>query len=215
MTRYAKKGKNKEVEKGSEWSKLKNDVNQNKSKFKHRIKPTNHNNKKLGKGSFKFSLLSSEEKRNQRRDVRRTRRGKKAPCFVCRSSKHKASNCPNAEGIGICFKCASTEHTTTDCPKKYSIEGFPHAVCFVCKEKGHLSSKCPDNPRGLYPNGGCCKVCGSVEHFAKNCPQKQQKSRTIKLQTISKNSIEDDGLIPRTNHQTEIVRVKKQNIVKF
>lgn len=52
-----------------------------------------------------------------------------------------------------------------------SAAGFPHAQCFVCGEKGHLSRACPDNPRGLYPNGGSCKMCGSVEHFLKDCPE--------------------------------------------
>ena len=37
-------------------------------------------------------------------------------------------------------------------------------------QKGHLASKCPQNDRGVYPNGGSCKVCGKVDHRASDCP---------------------------------------------
>lgn len=34
-----------------------------------------------------------------------------------------------------------------------------------------MASKCPENQgRGVYPEGGQCKVCHSVEHLAKDCP---------------------------------------------
>ena len=57
---------------------------------------------------------------------------------------------------------------------------FPYAKCFICKEIGHLSKQCPDNPRGLYPNGGCCKLCSSVEHYKRDCPElKKKQGKTI------------------------------------
>lgn len=36
--------------------------------------------------------------------------------------------------------------------------------------QGHIARQCPDNPKGLYPNGGCCKLCGDVTHLRKDCP---------------------------------------------
>ena len=180
---------------------------------------------KQGKGSLKFSQMDQEAKKRSRADVHRNRRAAMDPCFVCRSTRHKASHCPKGydKGIGICFKCASTEHTSSVCPRR-DIEGFPHAKCFICSETGHLSRACPDNPRGLYPNGGCCKECGSVEHFAKDCQTKvkQRESRTIKLKSItsSKSNVEEDDMMD-LNEYVEIKKpdpkpqIHKPKVVKF
>jgi zinc finger CCHC domain-containing protein 9 len=67
------------------------------------------------------------------------------------------------------LRCDSSEHPLSRCPKPPSV-GLPYAHCFICLEKGHLASKCPSNSRGIYPNGGSCKVCGSVQHRAQDCP---------------------------------------------
>ncbi len=58
------------------------------------------------------------------------------------------------------------------CLRPTLLGGFPFATCFICKERGHLTRSCPDNPRGLYPQGGGCKQCGSVEHLSANCPER-------------------------------------------
>ena len=36
-----------------------------------------------------------------------------------------------------------------------------------------MSKECPDNPRNVYPNGGCCPLCGSVEHYKRMCPDRK------------------------------------------
>lgn len=43
----------------------------------------------------------------------------------------------------------------------------------MCGASGHLSNTCPDNPRRLYADGGSCKLCGSVEHYKKDCPERK------------------------------------------
>ncbi|CAF2323460.1 unnamed protein product [Brassica napus] len=50
--------------------------------------------------------------------------------------------------------------------------GTKFASCFICKEHGNISKNCPQNKHGVYPMGGCCKVCGSVAHLVKDCPDK-------------------------------------------
>lgn len=63
-------------------------------------------------------------------------------------------------------------HNLKRCPKPLVNGGLGFAVCFICKGTGHVSSKCPQNTHGIYPKGGCCKVCGDVWHLAKDCPDK-------------------------------------------
>ena len=74
----------------------------------------------------------------------------------------------NEVKTGICYKCGSTEHRLQQCTVKG--DSFAYATCFICGKQGHWSRLCPDNPNGLYPNGGCCNECGSIEHFKRDCP---------------------------------------------
>lgn len=57
-----------------------------------------------------------------------------------------------------------------------------------------MAKACPDNPKGLYPNGGGCRFCGSVEHLKSECPRKVQKDAKdeIKVTTIGKRGIEEE-----------------------
>lgn len=74
---------------------------------------------------------------------------------------------------GICYKCGSTEHRLQQCTVKG--DSFAYATCFICGKQGHWSRLCPENPNGLYPNGGCCNECGSVQHFKRDCPTLMKK----------------------------------------
>ena|SRR5882762_5883788 len=68
-------------------------------------------------------------------------------------------------------RCGSKRHTLLRCKKPINpSDPLPFAACFVCSGKGHLVSSCPRNKaRGIYPNGGSCKLCGDATHLAKNC----------------------------------------------
>uniref|UniRef100_A0A2K5ZPN2 CCHC-type domain-containing protein n=1 Tax=Mandrillus leucophaeus TaxID=9568 RepID=A0A2K5ZPN2_MANLE len=85
-------------------------------------------------------------------------------CFHCRKSHHGIADCPAA------LENQDTEHETTKCKAKVhpGLGEFLFATCFVCGEMGSLSRSCPDNPKGLYAEGGGCKLCGSVKHLKKD-----------------------------------------------
>ncbi|KAI8607714.1 hypothetical protein BC830DRAFT_1051550, partial [Chytriomyces sp. MP71] len=103
-------------------------------------------------------------------------------CFLCRQSGHSIKFCPRSPDAakasasagnaveGICYRCGSAEHTSKECRKKvHSDNPYPFATCFICSQKGHITSQCPKNDKGVYPNGGCCKFCGSVQHLSSAC----------------------------------------------
>lgn len=119
-----------------------------------------------------------------RRDKREQERTANTLCYACRQVGHAAKDCTEsvaldttskeskAGAIVCCYRCGSTEHSLAKCKRPEPRVGpdLPFATCFICGEKGHLASKCKLNKgRGIYPNGGCCKLCQSVDHLAKDC----------------------------------------------
>ncbi|XP_029025122.1 zinc finger CCHC domain-containing protein 9 [Betta splendens] len=151
-------------------------------------------------------------KKDKRREDRRVKRQKdkknKMLCFNCRKPGHGLADCPEADrdeemGRGICYRCGSTEHEIHKCKAKVdpALGDYPYAKCFICEQTGHLSRSCPDNPKGLYAQGGCCRVCGSVEHFQKDCPGHQAATNTVTLGWLSNNMSAD--------HEEMHVPVKK------
>lgn len=147
----------------------------------------------------------SKAKKDREIEARRIRRAKKKVCLNCRKPGHLIAGCTEPVDTSrtdqteeqiekICYKCGSTEHTSKTCKQDVAKGEFPFAKCFICKETGHLSSKCPDNPRGLYPLGGGCKFCGSVEHFRKDCPERDvNKVKASALKKLSKFTTRQSG----------------------
>ena len=133
--------------------------------------------KEYNKSEFGSSATSSYSSRVHK--SRQQPETKDVVCLQCRKPGHKVSHCPQkslSNSKRCCYRCGSTEHSLHDCTLPVDT-GLPFAKCFVCNTQGHLSGACPENPKGVYPNGGGCKVCGDVRHFVKDCPLKNTQSQ--------------------------------------
>ncbi|OWR42394.1 putative zinc finger protein [Danaus plexippus plexippus] len=158
----------------------------------------------LKKSMIQKGIPKSEVQRTMKLERRRAEKAlarvKREVCYNCRKGGHNLSDCPDLKshipGVdsaeGVCFKCGSTEHRQFECKVQKDKE-FRFATCFICREPGHIARQCPDNPKGLYPNGGSCKLCGDVTHLRKDCPTMNEKkeSTSIKLPTLNDSNIED------------------------
>ena len=133
----------------------------------------------------------------------------------------------------ICYKCGSTEHSLSQCPKRKmknkrkqrvggdgdeeedELEDLPFATCFLCKQKGHLVSSCPQNQRGIYINGGCCRICGSQQHRATDCPDNADKKKKKEKSGDGDDGSDDDDdsvekLLEPVDHRTRIQTASKK-----
>ncbi|KAF8823121.1 zinc knuckle domain-containing protein [Cardiosporidium cionae] len=116
----------------------------------------------------------------------------KKQCLRCRRNDHILRDCPLNEVISarknnsdeknsgharnkssiFCFNCGCTDHTLKICKNPKDESGFlPFATCFICNNNGHLALNCDKNSNGMYPNGGGCRLCGSIYHKKADCPQ--------------------------------------------
>ncbi|XP_021189706.3 zinc finger CCHC domain-containing protein 9 [Helicoverpa armigera] len=176
---------------------------------------------------IKKGIPKSEVQRTMKLERRRAEKAlarmKREVCYNCRKGGHVLSDCPELKSKipgadtaeGVCFKCGSTEHRQFECKVQRDKE-FRFATCFICKEPGHIARQCPDNPKGLYPNGGSCKLCGDVTHLRKDCPTVMDKKEetTVKLHTLdSSENIEDVG--QQQNKFIHVESSKKPKKIKF
>ncbi|XP_053610479.1 uncharacterized protein DDB_G0287625-like [Plodia interpunctella] len=181
----------------------------------------------LRENMVKKGIPKSEIQRTLKLERRRAEKAlarvRKEVCYNCRKGGHNLSDCPDLKnkipgveaGEGICFKCGSTEHRQFECKVQRDKE-FRFATCFICKEPGHIARQCPDNPKGLYPNGGGCKLCGDVTHLRKDCPTASDKKeeKSIKLSTLESNdNVEGIQQDPKKVDSSE--PAKKVKKIKF
>ncbi|KAI8486548.1 Zinc finger CCHC domain-containing protein 9 [Branchiostoma belcheri] len=246
MTRFARggTGNKKKPEEGTPWSQLKPRQSGKSGKNKnshHKTVPVGttsaasssekrQKNKNSGHEGLDKELqeVLTKAKRSEKRRLKRIKKKTLSKvCYHCRQPGHGMSECPAMtadveQGTGICFRCGSTEHKSAKCtarniPEQTGKSDLPFAKCFICGESGHLSKSCPDNPRGLYPNGGCCKHCGSVEHHQWQCPTNKSLggSEVIQVGTMDSHSSADLEVIPRAKVKGQPPTRKGPKIVKF
>lgn len=176
-------------------------------------------------------LSKAEREALKRRSRKQVTKERKMDCFLCRQKGHSIANCPrNTTGkaesdmidgdIGtICYKCGSLEHILAKCVEKGA--GLPFSTCFVCKQKGHLAGQCPENEKGVYPNGGSCKYCGSVRHLASECkPLEEEALITLGTMDLEQGADDDDQFVALYKIQSEMKKVvpikrAKTKVVNF
>jgi len=244
MTRYAKKDKTEhEASSWKDLSKGKSSIQQSHSKSGDRkmgenkdyrnikkFRRKDHTNdfrkgSNIGKDCRSSSSVWIDRKALREEIDQKHTKQKSSACYVCRKEGHKASNCPNKVGASnICFKCGSTEHFIGNCKVSLPKGEFPFATCYICKERGHVSNRCPDNPRGLYPDGGGCKICGSVEHLRSACPERNGKTEFAKegpqrkflvIKANDKQSVDAIVSDSSDSDSDAPVIVKRPRVVKF
>merc|ERR1712072_270811 len=226
MTRWARGGQGKQVHDATSWDELKPSKKQHPFKQNRKL----HTGATVQKSGVVSGVVSEKvsEKVEKQRAARRMRRKKGKPCFNCRKTGHLSSECPlkgEGDASDICFKCGSTDHNVHQCREAEVGEGeYPFAKCYICKQNGHLSGNCPDNPRGLYPDGGGCKFCGSVEHYKRDCPEKNgdapTESSTAKRKFKLREENESVDAIVNSEDEAEGGMVveettKKKKVIKF
>lgn len=157
-------------------------------------------------------------KLERRRAEKALSRETKKVCFHCRKPGHMMSACPQMSNGDVekCFKCGSTEHKSPQC-KVVQGNDFKFSTCFVCNESGHIARQCPDNPRGLYPQGGGCRLCGDVTHLKKDCPQLMTDKKDNTWTLNSGNDFSGvDSLDETKSMVTSSTNLPKKNkIIKF
>jgi zinc finger CCHC domain-containing protein 9 len=196
-------------------------------------KSTNNKKPKLTKEERREKYTKRARDQKQRSIARAVARNQ--TCFACRQVGHTLADCPNKDRQSsqdgsasqrICYKCGSSDHPLSACSQyRQGDSNLPFATCFVCQEKGHLAGQCPQNEKGVYPNGGECKRCGSKQHVSSKCPTKLIKKekegkvdeydysdlleddKPAKSAKVSKDSVTSKG----TDKSTQ----KKKRVVKF
>jgi zinc finger CCHC domain-containing protein 9 len=184
--------------------------------------------------AYQSQRASQNPRSEARRLKRKAIRESDKECFFCRQTGHLSQDCPeNATAAEhtpkMCYRCGRMDHSLKDCKKRPqtrpgkrkrtdddsdvseddvpepNTEYLPYAKCYVCQTSGHLAGFCPKNNRGIYPNGGGCKLCGIPLPPAKSIDSKFRVGATdhLKRQCPQKEAIERGAVVARNPHATD------------
>lgn len=194
------------------------------------------------------TLARKRERRREEKRLKRIKEKEKAQiCNFCGSKGHQASDCPcsiSNSKFGACSKCGSSDHVASDCKGtrlesaktvcthcnqrghqgdscRLMSNSFESDRCPICHELGHQMKSCPDNPRSIYPVGGSCSQCGSVEHKSAHCPEKESTNevKEVKVTAIRFGSRESADAVEDVynvqNVKKKSIMLKKPKVVVF
>lgn len=184
-----------------------------------------------GDKSLNVEEINATLKRERRKAERDLAKFIKMVCFNCRKPGHLLVDCPETalssnetksmkgpKSNSHCFKCGDANHTSKECVSKLKgADAYQFATCFICKQVGHLAKSCPDNPKGMYPKGGGCKFCGSVEHLKSDCTRKAEKDKRqeVRLNTIRNKTLGIEEVEAPKVKSTNKLSVKAPKVVAF
>ena len=130
----------------------------------------------------KLSILTDGRSDLNPKTACRRRKSEKKPCLLCRSTDHVLKDCPknkDKHNIEVEEILLQLWGYLTPCSKMLGRQRLEMDLRLLLALYvilvGHLSSQCDQTKNGIYPNGGCCRVCGENTHLAKNCPSKNKK----------------------------------------
>lgn len=110
--------------------------------------------------------------------------GKYEECWICGSTDHRRSECPNAmqrkgemdkriQAKLVCLGCRKVGHIVKDCPEKGS--NYAKSICFNCGESSHSLRDCPQPRKGSSLPFASCFVCNEKGHLASACPKNKDR----------------------------------------
>ncbi|MBN3317600.1 ZCHC9 protein, partial [Atractosteus spatula] len=132
-------------------------------------------------------------------------------CYRCGSTEHELQRCRAKVDPALgdfpfakCFICGQTGHLSKSCPdnpKGMYAAGVDLMISVKIEEqRKELGTPAeikdwrrsiPQRIVGLLSICGCCRVCGSVEHFQKDCPEHQGSGKAVTVGRLSNNMSAD------------------------
>lgn len=123
-------------------------------------------------------------------------------CLLCGREGHTADGCTNdsckfcgknghwdyvCTSIKLrCRKCNQLGHKAASCTEKLALTKQEGRACSYCNSPDHLETECTEIWRSFHPETGTiktvtalpvsCSICGSGQHFAGDCRQRQDSA---------------------------------------
>lgn len=111
--------------------------------------------------------------------------GKFEECWICGSTEHRRSDCPNKGFDGsshsiqrklVCLGCRQRGHILKDCPKAQggALGQTAGVTCYNCGSTEHSYLQCSEEKIGNGWTHAQCFVCNGKGHLSRDCPKNAQ-----------------------------------------